>query len=311
MDKTRHHNHSKTPGVVMRHLADEYLAGLEVRKYSPKSVAIYGRALQDFLLYLAQLGRERAQDITAPDLEAYRLALVHRNFAPSSLEVYLRAMRQWFAWLEQSQQLFANPAAGFVIPKPPRKLMPVPTVGEINRLLAQPNVATPCGMRDRALLETAYATGARREELCQLTIFDVDLDNQRLRVLGKGKKERMLPLGKQASQWLRRYILEARPKLLKGNLDEPALWVDLHGKQLGYGALQPLFGHHCRDAGITPAIMPHAVRRACATHMLKNGAHPLQLQLLLGHATLKTLSQYLRLTIAEIQAMHRTSNPGK
>ena len=295
----------------MRQLADEYLASLKIKRFSPKTIETYGRALLDFLGFLADTGRDRAQDVTSQDLEDYRLALVRRNFAPASLELYLRAMRQLFTWLDRNQKLFTNPAASLVIPRPPRKLLPVPSEGEITKLLAQPNVATKCGIRDRALLETAYATGARREELARLTIHNVDLDNQRLTVTGKGNKQRVLPLGKQATQWLQRYIGETRPKLLKEKLDEPALWIDLHGKQLAYHAFQQILTRHSYDAGIRPAITPHAVRRACATHMLRHGAHPLQIQMLLGHATLKTLGQYLRLTITELQQTHAQSNPGQ
>jgi len=307
MNHTQQRDDTKTPGLVMRQLADEYLTHLALRRLSRKTIALYGTALQDFLL----TGCDRPQDITPQDLENYRLALVRRNFAPASLEVYLRAVRQFFAWLEASQKLFANPAAGLVIPQPPRKLLPAPTEEQVRKLLAQPNVATACGVRDRALIETAYATGARREELARLTVLDVDLDNQRLRVLGKGSKERVLPLGKQAVQWLQRYIRESRQKLLKEKLDEPALWIDLHGKPLAYEAFQQILTRHSYAAAIRPAISAHALRRACATHMLKNGAHPLQLQMLLGHATLKTLSQYLRLTVTELQQTHQQSNPGQ
>jgi len=311
MKTSEHHNYTKQPVIVMRQLADEYLDSLKIKRFSPKTVATYGRALTDFLSFMAEAGCERAQDITAQDLEHYRLALVRRNFAPASSELYLRAMRQLFNWLDRNQKLFTNPANGFVIPLSPRKLLPVPTEEEITKLLAQPNVVTKCGIRDRALLETAYATGARREELARLTIHNVDLDNERLTVLGKGNKERVLPLGKQATQWLGRYIAQTRPKLLKEKIDESALWIDTHGKQLAYHAFQQILTRHSYDAGIRPSITPHAVRRACATHMLRHGAHPLQLQMLLGHATLKTLGQYLRLTITELQQTHAQSNPGQ
>lgn len=305
MENSVHHNHT------ISHLADEYLASLAARNYSAKSVAIYRQALENLQHYLASLGRERPQDITASDLENYRLDMVCRNFAPSSLEVYLRTVRQWFKWLEQNQRLFANPAAGLLIPKPPRKLLPAPTQEQIRQLLLQPNVATRCGVRDRALLETAYTTGIRREELYRLTVCDLDLDNQRLRVLGKGRKERMLPLGKHALQWLRQYIAQVRPKLLKNHTDESALWINQFGKRLDYNALQQLFFRHSQKAGITPKITPHSMRRACATHMLQNGAHPVQLQLLLGHSTLRTLGQYLRLTVTELQQAHARTRPGR
>lgn len=299
----------KKLGVINGHARD-YLASLRVRKFSPKSVDTYRNALESFLLFLESRGVSELAAITLEDLEAYRLELVTRNFAPGSLEVYLRTVRQFFGWLEDNQKLFINPARGLVIPKPPRKLMPVPSEAQMKKLLAQPNAGTKCGVRDRAFLETAYATGARREELAALDIFDVDLDNGSLRVLGKGKKERVLPLGKQAIVWLGKYIQGARTQLLKDKLDEPALWIDLHGKRLEYSCLQQIIRRHCIEAGIDP-ITPHAIRRACATHMLQHGAHPLQLQMLLGHSTLRTLSQYLRLTITEIAAMHKKSNPGK
>lgn len=306
----RERSASEKPWGVVRQLAQEYLQSLRLRQYSLRSVSTYGNALDAFLEFLKTRGRARVADVTREDLETWRLVLVQRNFAPASLEVYLRTVRQFFAWLESRQLLFLNPAAGLIIPKPPRKLLPVPTEEQMTKLLAQPNVGTTCGIRDRALLETGYSTGARREELEQLTIFDVDLDHGTLRVLGKGKKERVLPLGKQAVLWLTRYIRDTRPKLLKGNLDETALWIDIHGHALDYSAFQQILKRHSEAAGLHPRITPHALRRACVTHMLKNGAHPLQLQLLLGHATLKTLTQYLRLTITELQEMHRKSKPG-
>ena len=310
MEKNRGHNTSEPAGVVIKDLAQEYLQSLRLRQYSPKSVATYGNVLTAFLEFAKTQGRARVADVTREDLETWRLVLVQRNFAPASLEVYLRTVRQFFAWLESRQLLFLNPAAGLVIPKPPRKLLPVPSEEAMTKLLSQPNVATSCGLRDRALLETGYSTGARREELERLTIFDADLDHGTLRVLGKGKKERVVPLGKQAVLWLTRYLREARPKLLKGHLDETALWIDLHGHALDYSAFQQILKRHSQAAGLEPSITPHALRRACVTHMLKRGAHPLELQLLLGHATLRTLSQYLRLTITELQEMHRKSKPG-
>lgn len=297
------------PNNPVGQLAQDYLEDLRARQASVRTVRLAETILAHVLAFLSQ--RERIQDITAADLEAYRLRLVQQNFSPASAEVYLRTVRQFFGWLEARQRLFINPAAGLLIPKPPRKLLPVPSEEDIRKLLAQPNVATPIGLRDRALLESAYATGARREELSALNAFDVDLDQQTVRVLGKGKKERVLPLGKQAAFWLQRYLAEARPKLLKERLDEPALWIDLHGKRLSYEAWQQVLRQHTQAAQLQKPISPHAIRRACATHMLRRGAHPLQLQMLLGHASLKTLSQYLRVTVTELQHTHAQSNPGR
>jgi integrase/recombinase XerD len=309
--QTAERNIAKTEGVIISHLVADYLDSLRLRRLSPKTIEVYSRALDRFVQFLKKQARERVQDVTAADLEAYRLALVEGNLAPASIEIYLRSMRQFFSWLESSQILFLNPAAGLVIPAPERKLLPVPSEEEIRRLLVQPNVHTNCGLRDRALLETAYSTGARGKELCGLQLKDLDLEQGLVRVLGKGKKQRMLPLGQEAVRWLKQYIAEARAKLLKGRTDESALWLTTRGTPLGYMPWAQLLRRHVQGASLTTPVSPHSIRRACATHMLRHGAHPLQLQLLLGHSSLKTLSQYLRLTIAEIKATHAQSPPGR
>jgi len=144
-----------------------------------------------------------------------------------------------------------------------------------------------------------------------MQLSDVDLDEGLVRVMGKGSKERMLPLGKEAVSWIRQYIEQARPKLLKGRSDQQALWVTTRGTRLGYMSLAQVLHKYVANAEIDMPISPHAIRRACATHMLRRGAHPAQLQLLLGHSSLKTLSQYLRLTIREIKAAHANSAPGQ
>ena len=298
-------------GCIGEPEAAAWLEALRTRGASPKTVAVYGNALGSLRECLAGRGRKALVDVTADDLTAWRLMMVERGFAAGSLETYLRAARHWLRWLTERGTLFENPAAALVIPLAKRRLLPVPSPEDMRRLLAIPNPARPCGVRDRAFLETAYATGARREELHALDIHDLDLSQGTVRVLGKGRKERVLPLTKAAVKWINRYTAEARPKLLKEKLDEPALWIDLHGKRVSYAELHGLVKRHAKAAGIALNVTPHTLRRACTTHLLQNGAHPVQLQMLLGHATLKHLSQYLRLSITELRAMHRRSKPGR
>jgi integrase/recombinase XerD len=311
MKKPPPHNQTKKVDVIIQQLTDQYLAGLQARGASPKSISLYRHALDCFLAFLARRKRGRIQDVTLADLEVYRLALVDQDFAPASLEVYLRTVRQFFGYLETQQILFLNPAADLVIPCPPRKLLPVPSEEEMMRVIVQPDVSTWTGLRDRALLEMAYSTGARRQELSELKVSDVDLAQGTVRVLGKGKKERILPLGKQARSWLERYLAEARPQLLDENTGEVALWIDRQAKKLGYFAFEQLIKRHAKAAGVSTPISPHSFRRACATHMLRQGAHPVQLQMLLGHSSLHNLSQYLRLTITELKETHAKSNLGQ
>lgn len=284
-----------------------YLAALRARKYAAKSLTLFEQSLTSFGDFI---GTDDVNAITAEDLDAYRLHLVDRGLSPATLEVYLRTVRRFFAWLADEQILFDNPAESLAIPKPPRKLLPVPTEKEMSSLLAAIDISTPCGIRDRAMIETAYSTGVRREELIALTIFDADLDASTLRVVGKGRKERIVPLGKQAVHWLRQYLKGSRRKLLAEELNTDALWISRRGKPWTYAAIAQTLNRHTKQAGLK-AISPHGIRRACATHMLRAGAHPVQLQMLLGHSTLQTLSQYLRVSITDLQKAHAAQNPGR
>ncbi len=296
-------------------VVSEYIEGLKRKKYSPKTRQTYGYALSQFVVFLAGRGRGRIQDVTVHDLDAWRVELLNRGLKPASVELFLRAVRNLFNWLEDTERIFANPAAGLLVPKAGRLLPRVHTEEEIKRLLARPNVATAAGIRDRAILEVGYCCGLRREELAGVSIFDPDLDAGTLRVLGKGRKERVLPLGKHAAHWLKQYMLHARPKMLGGNIDHDALWVGVNGKPLGgqgISVMMKRYGRECRQKGGMPLnLTPHSLRRACATHMLRRGAHPVQIQMLLGHAGMKHLAQYLRLTITDIKKMHAQSRVGK
>ena len=306
---------------------EAYLKALKRRRYSPKTIATYRYPLTLFASFLVETkGRDpgprrgvgtapvRLQDVTRDDLAAWRLDLIERGLADASLEVFLRAGRNLFNWMEAEGMLFDNPAAALKTPKYERKLLPVPSEAELRRLLAQPAVTTPVGIRDRAILEVGYCCALRREELARLTLRDPDFLQKTLRVLGKGSRERMLPLGEEAFTWLRRYVEDARPALLGRNAAAAALdvlWISTDGKPFGGQGISVMLKKYGRAAKLSVNITPHSLRRACATHMLQRGAHPVQIQMLLGHATMRHLAQYLRLTITDIKRMHAQSRPGK
>ena len=186
--------------------------------------------------------------------------------------------------------------------------MPVPTEAEMQALLAAPNVATARGVRTRAILEVAYSTGARLEELARMRHSDLDLANGTVRILGKGNRERMAPLGAAAIEWVRKYVVEVRARQTR--TAGGALWVKALGLPLGSVMIGRLIRECARRAGTVTPITPHGIRRACATHMLNRGAHPVQLQMLLGHTSLKHLSQYLRVSFRELHAIHERSRLG-
>jgi integrase/recombinase XerD len=291
---------------------EEYLHHLRRKKYSPATLVSYGGALDKFLAFITQEhGRERIQDVVEKDIDLYRARLIMDEYSPRSIELHMRSIRQFFNWLEAQQKLFVNPARHLIVRKPDRPLKPVPTEEEMKQLLAQPNVSTPIGLRDRAVLEMFYSCGLRREELLSLTIYDPDVRQGMLRVIGKGRKERVVPLGKQAVHWLKQYLQYGRPKLVKSHIDQESLWLTREGDPLAEGSLAMALKKYVASSGIKTHVSPHTLRRACATHMLRGGAHPVQLQMLLGHSTMVTLSQYLRVTITDLKSMHKRSKPGR
>ena len=300
--KNRAHNGSR-----ISVLAAEYLDGLRVRRYSARSIEIYGRAIRDMI---ASMGKSDPREIGRRDLETYRLSLVERGFKPASVSVYFRAARMFFRYLEERQVIFVSPAAGLPPVRKARMLQPVPTEEEMRILLEQPDVSTPFGIRDRAILETIYSAGIRRQETADLKVGSVNWEQGVLRVMGKGQRERMAPLGPAAMSWTARYLAEVRPEL-SGSGSGDALWLAQNGRPLDGNALQGMMWRYRNAPGITTPIGLHSIRRACATHMLRRGASPVTIQMLLGHADMKHLSQYLRLSIADLQRAHGASRVGQ
>jgi site-specific recombinase XerD len=299
---------SWTPGGDLRQLAQDFLNAMTAQGFSPASVVHYRMTLNRLVGFLIEHGRTRAQDVTMEDLEAYRTHQGGRGMADKSLNAFLRVVPQFFGCLEAGQVLFSNPAADFQVPKLAYRFVPVPDEDEIKRLLEVPDVSTPVGLRDRALLETAYATGARREELANLTLDRLDLAKQTARLYGKGRKERLVPLGKHAAYWLARYLKEARGQLLQGR-EETALWVGYFSRRLLCKDLGKRIVHVAKTGNLK--ISPHTLRRACATHMLRHGAHPMLIQELLGHTSGHSLKHYLRLNLDDLKKTINRSNPGR
>ena len=294
-------------------LRDDYLRYLKRRKYSPRTVKSCQNVLKSFILFIQGRGLERLQDVTLDDLDAYRLHLVDdRHYQTASLVRYMQAVRGFFNWLADEQHIFNNPTETLKLPRPERKLQDVPTETDMKKLLAQPDTATPTGVRDRAFMEVAYSTGCRLNEMLRMNVFDPDIKQGYVRVLGKGRKERVVPLGKQAIYWLKQYIPHARPKLLRDKTDQQALWVgDKLGRRHNLGIAEIAIRTYAEKAGLTIRVTPHSLRRACATHMLARGAHPVQIQMLLGHSSLRSLGQYLSVSITELRQAHERSKPGR
>ena len=296
----------------IRILAKKFLGNLTAHNYSAESVQDYGYVLKYFNDFIAARRKIKALDVTPQDIADYRLSLVKRKLKQNSLYVYLRAIRLFFKYLQEQDHVFLNPAVDMELPGMDRRLQPVPTEDEITLLLSLPDISTPIGMRDRSVLETLYSTAIRREEAAAVSLGDIDMAGSTLKVMGKGKQERIVPLGRKAMNWIKRYTMEARDALMNGNTKEPALWLNSQGKRLRGQQIHILVRTYARSCDdIKTHITTHSLRRACATHMLQNGASPFDIQLLLGHADLTHLKNYLRISISDLKAMHQRTRLGE
>jgi len=291
---------------------DEFLADLRARKLSPGTVKKRGDDLRKLLVYLHGRGIESLADVDLKTLEAYRFALVDYGYQDPSIESALRAASLFFRFLEERGHLFENPARRLKIPKAPVIMGTVLTETEIKKLLAQPDLTHPRGLRDRAILEVLYSTGMRRGEAVALSVCDVHLDEATVKAIVKGRKQRLLPLGRHAVKYLRLYMKEARPTFTPKLCPAPdALWLDRYRQGLSSQGITNVISLYGKQAKLGKSVDIHTIRRTCATHMLRGGAHPVVVAQMLGHSGLRSLSHYLRTTITDLMKSHQQSNPGK
>ncbi len=288
---------------------ESFLQNMRSHKYSPKSINTYKYPLYKFFAFLG-VQKIKIQDVTTEILEKYLLYLKDENLFISSIQLYKRAIKRLFEYLEKESIIFINPVELLEPIKVEKKLGFIPTIEEINLLISKIDVSTNFGIRDRTIIETAYSTGLRANEICKLNLDNVCFKHKIIRVVGKGNKERIVPLGQYAVKWLNKYMCETRKELLKNKIDIDALWIDNLNNKLQQHTLQTYLRKYANSANLK-SFSVHCIRRACATHMLANGAHPVQIQHLLGHSTLKHLSQYLKVSITDIKKTHEKSKLGK
>ena len=289
-----------------------YVDHMNGKRYEPGTLDKRLYAVRCLFSWLELQGDTIAlQDLTAADVERYQAHTRKRPISGVTADSLIADARKFFQFLEASGRIFLNPMERTVIRWTPRRIKFVPSETDMRKLLAAVDTTKPNGTRDRALLEVMYSTGARLGEILRMTIFDPDLDRGTVRVFGKGKKERVLPLGKHAVLWLKQYLKTARPKLQGDRVEVTGLWLGQTGDPLKHSRIDQIVKAAVDAAGLDRCISSHAIRRACATHMLRGGAHPVQIQMLLGHANLNSLSQYLQVTITDMQKMHQRSKPGR
>jgi integrase/recombinase XerD len=269
----------------------------------------YRRDLAQFAGWLAQSHGRSLIDARAEDLQRHLAWQVEtRRARPRTTGRLVSSLKRFYQFAVREGLRADDPAAELEGPKLPRSLPKSLSEAQVEALLAAPDVATAAGLRDRAMLETIYASGLRVSELVGLKPVQVSLDMGVVRVLGKGSKERLTPLGEEAVEWIGRYVASARPELLSGRKSD-ALFVTARAAPMTRQGFWALVKRHAKRAGIARAISPHTLRHAFATHLINHGADLRVVQLLLGHADISTTQIYTHVARERLKALHARHHP--
>jgi integrase/recombinase XerD len=290
---------------------DTYLGYLrDVRRMSPNTVESYARDLASLAGFADRKGKP-LEALARADLEAFARQLMADGLSPRSVARTIACVRGFYKFLLVEKAISADPAEDFRAPRAWPALPKYLGLEDVDKLLAQPDTATPRGLRDKALVELLYATGLRVTELLTLKPGDVALDAGYLTCIGKGDKERIVPLGQTAAGWVRRYLAEARPALLKGR---KSAWLFVNAKgggrlsRVGFWKLLKEYGV---KAGVARGLSPHVLRHSFATHLLERGADLRAIQMMLGHADLSTTQIYTHVLEARLRAVYDKFHPRK
>lgn len=269
----------------------------------------YRRDLAQFAAWLDESRSKALLDAAPDDLQRHLAWQVEsRHAKPRTTSRLVSSLKRFFQFAVREGLRADDPANELESPRLPRSLPKSLSEAEVEALLAAPDVAAAHGLRDRAMLETLYASGLRVSELVGLKSVQVSLDMGVVRVLGKGAKERLTPLGEEALAWIARYQREARPQLLAARKSD-ALFVTARGAPMTRQAFWALVKRHAATAGIRIAISPHTLRHAFATHLINHGADLRVVQLLLGHADISTTQIYTHVARERLKALHRKHHP--
>jgi integrase/recombinase XerD len=277
---------------------------------SPNTLSSYARDLAALAVYAEKKGHP-PETLDRRGLEAFARQLMTNGLSPRSVARAIACVRGYFKFLLVEKSIEADPAEDLRAPRAWPALPKYLDLDEVDRLLAQPDTSTPRGIRDKALIEVLYATGLRVSELLSLKAGDISLDAGYLTCIGKGDKQRIVPIGHTAVDWVRRYLLEARPALLKGRKSN---WLFVNAKggtQLSRVGFWKVLKDYGIKAGVSRDLSPHVLRHSFATHLLERGADLRAIQMMLGHADLSTTQIYTHVLEARLRAVYDKFHPRK
>ncbi len=274
---------------------------------SANTLAAYRLDLEGLSRWLSDRGGALISAARA-DLLEYLSSRVSKGARPRTTARLLSSLRRFYGYLVREDKIKNDPTALIDSPKLGRPLPKSLTEEQVEKLLQAPDISTPLGLRDRAMFETLYATGLRVSELVGLTLSQVSLTQGVVRVIGKGDKERLVPMGEEAVSWISRYLAEGRPRLLRRQSTD-ALFITARGGPMTRQAFWHNLKRLARVGGIQTVLSPHTLRHAFATHLLNHGADLRVVQMLLGHADLSTTQIYTHVAQARLKTLHEQHHP--
>jgi integrase/recombinase XerD len=290
-------------------LIDEFCDALWLEDgLSRNTLDAYRRDLAQFVIWLKQ---QHGKDLLAShhgDVQSYLAHQFQKKIRASSAARLLSSLKRFFRWLQRQNRIAIDPTLNIDTPKLPRNLPKSLTEADVESLLAAPDIETPRGSRDKAMFEILYASGLRVSELVTLRLPQVSQDMGVVRVMGKGAKERLVPLGEESLASVRRYIAVARPVLLAGKMSDD-LFVTSRGGAMTRQSFWQIIKRYAAQAGLNTAISPHVLRHAFATHLLNHGADLRVVQLLLGHSDISTTQIYTHVARERLKQLHSKHHP--
>ena len=319
----RHENHSgNTLSVAvdpdsMPGLAEKFYEWMQISNYSKATLVNCRTNLNYFFAWCGDRGLIRPNEITKPIVERYQRYLFYyrrektgRPLSIRSQQVRLTPIRTFFKWLARKNYILYNPASDIAMPRPEFRLpQQVLTAKEAEKVLNQADVSKPSGIRDRAILETFYATGMRRLELINLTIYSVDMERGTVMIRqGKGHRDRLIPITSRAVSWIEKYLFDIRPLYVVG-VDEGNLFLTRWGGPFGANTLTQMVRDYIKAAKIRKTGSCHLFRHTLATLMLENGANIRYIQQMLGHTDLESTQVYTRVSIRKLKEVHTNTHP--
>ncbi len=288
----------------------EYLTHIKLEKnLSQNTVVSYKNDINAFISFLKDLSVYDPSNITSDHIRDFFKVIKEIGLSGSSSARYFSSLRGFFLYLLKNKYILKNPIEKINAPQTSKILPEVLNISEIEKILSAPKVEDKLGLRDKTILELFYACGTRVSELINLKVNDLFLDDEIIRVFGKGSKERLIPIGSSAIKWIGEYLKKSRPLLMKKSKSENNLFLNSRGTKLSRMGVWKIIDRYVKEAGIKKEVHPHTFRHSFATHLLEGGADLRAVQEMLGHTDISTTQIYTHIDRDYIKQVHKQYHP--